>query len=136
MCHHDGRKLGTQLFEDIELSAEFFLVRFEDWEFNVGIGRHRTETGEVLGAARHSPFPEALVENTCEDYDPVGIATEAPSLVAQTATGAIEIDHWCEIELNSKTATGGTCGLPKSPHRATSGTGSLGGLRQITPQTR
>ena len=136
MRHHDGWEIGAQLFEDVELAAEFFLVRFENGELFVGVGRHRTETREMLAAARYSPFPEALVENSCEDDDPVGITAETPALAAQTATRAVEIDHRCEIELNSEAAAGGTGSLPKDSHRATSGGGCFGGLRQITPQGR
>jgi len=125
--NHDGWKIGAQLFEDFELAAEFFLVRFKNGKLFVGVGRYRPETREVLAAARNPPFPEALVENSCKDDDPVGITAETPALAAQTATRAVEIDHRCEIELNSKVAAGGAGRLAEGPHRADHPTGPTAG---------
>ena len=47
--------------------------QLEDGKLFMGVGLHRAETWEVLGAARHTPLGQPLVENAGEDGDPLGV---------------------------------------------------------------
>jgi len=132
-------RLGTttwaaQLLEDGQVVFEGRLVQLEDGELFVGVGRYRTEAGEVLCAARHPPLGQSLVEYTGEDGDPLGVVRETAPLSAETTAWTVEIDNRRQIEVDAEVSAGGAGRFSQSAHRATSGGAGCARRRQLAPQ--